>query len=91
MVVTFVATMAALFIMSFKQKINLFHPVLLAWIGGISALIASLIWYLTTLDQKQLEYFSNTLSSGIILLIFLAFISLPSCCATLSNFSARVG
>ncbi|HEX5025502.1 MAG TPA: nucleoside recognition domain-containing protein [Agriterribacter sp.] len=74
MIVTFAATMAALIIVSFRQKIKLFQPVILAWIGGISALIAALIWYLTTLDQNNLQIFSGTLSSGIILLIFLAFL-----------------
>ncbi|MBX3240673.1 MAG: spore maturation protein [Chitinophagaceae bacterium] len=74
MVVTFVATITALIIMSFKQKINLLHPVILGWIGGISALIAALIWYLTTLSPDRLQTFSTTLSSGIILLIFLAFL-----------------
>lgn len=74
MVVTFVATMAALIIMSFKQKINLFQPEILGWVGGISALIAALIWYLTTLSPENLQIFSSTLSSGIILFIFFAFL-----------------
>ena len=74
MIVTFAATMAALFIVSLRQKIRLFQPVILAWIGGISVLIAALVWYLTTLDQGSLERFSSTLSSGIILLIFLVFL-----------------
>ncbi|MBX3252631.1 MAG: spore maturation protein [Chitinophagaceae bacterium] len=74
MIVTFAATLAALIIMSFKQKIKLLQPVILLWVGGISALIAGLIWFLTSLDQKSLEVFSSTLSSGIILLIFLAFL-----------------
>ena len=74
MIVTFVATLAALTIMSFKQKINLLQPVLLAWILGLSALIGLLVWYLTTLDKESLKLFSNTLSSGLILLIFLLFL-----------------
>lgn len=74
MIVTFVATMAALIIVSLRQKIRLFQPVIIAWIGGISILIAALVWYLTTLNQSRLEIFSSTLSSGIILLIFLAFL-----------------
>ncbi len=74
MIVTFCATLAALIIVSFRQKIRLFQPVILAWIGVISALIALLVWYLTTLDPTSLERFSSTLSSGIILLIFLAFL-----------------
>ncbi|PVD53911.1 hypothetical protein DC498_00490 [Terrimonas sp.] len=74
MIVTFVATLAALTIMSFKQKINLLQPVLLGWILGLSALIGLLVWYLTTLDKEGLKLFSNTLSSGLILLIFLLFL-----------------
>ncbi|MFT4018387.1 MAG: nucleoside recognition domain-containing protein [Agriterribacter sp.] len=74
MIVTFVATLAALTIMSFKQKINLLQPVLLGWILGLSALIGLLVWYLTTLDKETLKLFSNTLSSGLILLIFLLFL-----------------
>ena len=71
MIATFMATMTALFIVSFKQKINLFQPVVLAWIGGLSAIIASLVWYLTTLNKEGLEQFSGIFSNAFILLIFL--------------------
>ncbi|MCU0382189.1 MAG: spore maturation protein, partial [Chitinophagaceae bacterium] len=75
MIATFAATVAALVIVSLKQKINLLQPVVLGWIAGISALIASLIWYLKTfLDQPGIERFSTVLSNGLILLIFLAFL-----------------
>ncbi len=74
MIVTFAATLAALCIMAYKQKINLLQPVLLAWVGGLSAGVGLLVWYLTTLDQHSIQLFSNTLSSGLILLIFLAFL-----------------
>ena len=70
MIATFAATMAAMFIVSFKQKINVFQPVILAWIGGISAIIAALVWYVTGLDSLHAQSFSNILSNGIILLIF---------------------
>ena len=71
MIATFMATMAALFIVSFKQKINIFQPVVLAWIGGLSAIIASLVWYLTTLNREGMEQFSGIFSNAFILLIFL--------------------
>ena len=74
MVVTFVATLAAMTAVSIRQRINLFQPVLLAWIGALSVLIASLVWYLTTLDQYQLQHFSGMLSNGLILLIFFVFL-----------------
>jgi len=74
MIATFVATMAAMFIVSFKQKINLFQPVILAWIGGISAIIAALVVYIKSLDTDAVQLFSGNLSSGLILLIFIAIV-----------------
>ena len=71
MIATFVATMAAMFIVSFKQKINVFHPVILAWVGGISALISLLVIYIIKLDTAEAQTFSGILSNGIILTIFI--------------------
>ena len=71
MIATFVATMAAMFIVSFKQKINLFQPVILVWVGGISAIITLLVLYVTRLDAVHAQTFSGILSNGIILVIFL--------------------
>ena len=70
MIATFAATMAALFIISFKQKIRLLQPVVLGWILGISALIAGLIVYIKSLDTDSVQVFSSGLSNGLILLIF---------------------
>lgn len=74
MIATFVATIAAMMIVSFKQKINVFQPVILAWIGGISAIIALLVVYIKSLDGDSVQVFSGNLSSGIILLIFIAIV-----------------
>jgi len=65
-----VATLAAMFIVSFKQKINVFQPVILAWVLGLSTIIGGLVLYLTTLNLKELQSFSGILSNGLILLIF---------------------
>ncbi len=74
MIATFVATMAAMFIVAYKQKINVFQPVVLLWVGGISAIIALLVIYLTTLSFQGVQTFSGVLSNGLILLIFLLII-----------------
>ena len=71
MIATFAATMAAMFIVSFKQRIRLFQPVIIAWVGGLSAIIAALVWYISTLKKEGVDVFSGMLSNGIILLIFL--------------------
>ncbi len=74
MIATFVATIAAMIIVSIKQRINLFHPIIFAWILGISAVIASLVLYIKTLDADAVQLFSGSLSSGLILLIFILII-----------------
>ncbi len=75
MIATFAATVAALIVVSIRQKINLLQPVIFGWILGISALIGGLIWYLKTfLDQPGIERFSSVMSNGLIILIFLAFL-----------------
>ncbi|MDE5438114.1 spore maturation protein [Elizabethkingia meningoseptica] len=71
MIATFFATMAAMIIVSVKQKINLLQPVILAYIGGISVIIALLVMFLVQLNKEELDDFSKLLSNGIILLIFL--------------------
>lgn len=74
MIATFAATMASLIIVSIKQKINLFQPVILAWLGGIITVIVLLVLYLHTLSISQLQTFSSMLSNGLILFIFFAII-----------------
>ncbi len=69
MIATFGATLAALLIVSIRQRIRLFQPVILLWIAGLSALVGLLVWYLTTLDKTSLEFFSGAFGNGLLLLI----------------------
>ncbi|MCX8019875.1 MAG: spore maturation protein [Chitinophagaceae bacterium] len=70
LIATFAATMAALILVSVRQRINLFQPVIMFWIFGITLVIALLIGYVNRLGSDELQLFSNNLSNGIILLIF---------------------
>ena len=74
MIATFVATMAAMFIVSFKQKINVFTPIIISWVLGISSVIALLVLYIRTLNTEGVQVFSGLLSNGLILLILLLII-----------------
>ena len=75
MIATFVATMAAMTIVGLKQKIKLFQPVIIAWVLGISSVIALLVVYIWSLNAEAIQFFSGSLSSGLILLIFLLIIA----------------
>lgn len=74
MIATFAATMAAILIVSYKQKINLLQPTIILWILGITSAISALILYVRTLDLKGVQLFSSSLSNGIILLLFVAIV-----------------
>lgn len=74
MIATFVATIAAMLIVSIKQKINVFQPTILLWVGSIAIIISLLMVYLKSLDADSLQFFSGALSNGLILLIFLLII-----------------
>jgi len=74
MIATFLATIAAMMIVGFKQKIKLFQPIILAWVLGISSVIALLVVYIRSLNSDAIQFFSGSLSSGLILLIFLLII-----------------
>lgn len=70
MMATFFATMAAMIVVAIKQKINLFQPIILAYIGGISALIGIMVFFLVQLSREELDGVSKLISNGLILLIF---------------------
>jgi spore maturation protein SpmA/spore maturation protein SpmB len=69
-IATFITTVASMCIVAAWQRINVFQPVILAWVGGLSVIIAALVLYLRTLDVDHVQSFSRALSGGLILLIF---------------------
>lgn len=75
MIVTFVGTITAMLIVSFKQKINVLQPVIVVWVLGISAVIALLVLYITRLNAAGIQSFSAVLSNGLILLVFLLIVA----------------
>ncbi len=69
MIATYVATLAALIIVSWKQGIRLFQPVLFLWIGIASMLVAGLVIFLANLSRVELESVSSLIGNGLLLLI----------------------
>ena len=73
-ITSFVGTVAALVIVGIRQRINLFKARLVIAIGGIAAVIAVLLVYITRLDLIGKSYFTGNLSSAVLLgLIFAIF------------------
>lgn len=74
-IATFVATLASLLIVSFKQRINIFQPVILAWLGGLSLLIGLVVTSLRSMSAEGVQTFSRALGNGLILLIILLIVT----------------
>lgn len=71
---TFFSTMAGLLITSIYQKINLFNRVVIAWLGGLSVLIAGIMYLFTVLNSSQVGPASGLASAFIIFFIIAMFI-----------------
>jgi spore maturation protein SpmA len=74
-IATFITTVASMCIVAAWQRINVFQPVILAWVGSLSVLIAVLVVFLRSLDADRVQSFSRALSGGLILFIFLAIVA----------------
>lgn len=62
---TYFATIGGLIFVSIRQKINLFQKTILFYIGGLTALIIGLLWYLNAYPE-QIDTISRVLSTTII-------------------------
>ncbi|MDG2369323.1 MAG: nucleoside recognition domain-containing protein [Flavobacteriales bacterium] len=73
---TFFASIVGLITVAIYQKINLFNKIILAYLGGISTLIAGAIYYFSQLNPEQLKTQSALISSIILYGIICCFILL---------------
>ncbi len=73
---TYFSTLAGLIAVAVWQRIHLFNRVILAYLGGGTALIAGLIWYFSTLDKEMITTVSNVVSNVVLFSIIIAFIGM---------------
>ncbi len=74
-IATFVATIAAMLIVSIWQKINLWDRVIISWLLGLIAFISLLVWYFTAyLSKEQISEVSKVISNVLLFAIPITFI-----------------
>ncbi len=78
LVATFCSTMVGLLITAWYQKLKLRDPVVLAYLGGLTALIASIVFYFSRLPREVMERQSSLISNFTIFSVILAFITLAA-------------
>ena len=75
LIATFISTLAGVVITSLFQRINLLQPVLLATLGGLSLLVATLIWGFSRLDGPMMNTVGTTSANVLLFLIIICFIA----------------
>ena len=73
---TYCSTIVGLLAVAVKQGIKLYDRVVLAYLGGLTAIIASIILYFSTLDKEEVAVVSNIMSNVILFGIIICFIVL---------------
>ncbi|MGC3946125.1 MAG: nucleoside recognition domain-containing protein [Chryseolinea sp.] len=70
------ATLAGLIYVSIRQRINLFEPVLFAFLVGSFGIVALSVWYFASLSQAELQSQSLIVTALIILSVIITFIGM---------------
>ena len=73
---TFAASLTGMISVAIIQKINLFDKVILAYLGGLTAIIGGIIFYFSTLPKEQISTISTFAANFILLSIIVLFIVL---------------
>jgi len=73
---TFAASLTGMISVAIIQKINLFDKVILAYLGGLTAIIAGIIFYFSRLPKEQISTISTFAANFILMSIIVIFIIL---------------
>ncbi len=71
---TFVSTLAGIIVTSIYQKINLINRVMLLTLGGLSLLVAAIIWGFSQMDKDMMGVVSTSAANIILMSIIVCFI-----------------
>jgi len=76
LIATYTATIASIIAVGIRQRINLLDPVVFGWIGGTTALIASMVFSFTYfLDKAQIQLVSNVVANLALFGVIAAFMT----------------
>ena len=75
LIASFAGTLVALIAVALRQRIRLLDPVILAWLGGITAIMLGIVWYFTKfLTRSEIQTVSNLIGNLLVLSVIVGFI-----------------
>jgi spore maturation protein SpmA len=73
---TYIATLVALIAVAIVQRINLFDPVILAYLVIVTGLVAAALYYFNGLPQERIQAISNVVANVTLFGVISAFIAM---------------
>ncbi len=74
LVATFIATIVGIIALCLKQKISLKDPVLLGWLGGLSAVVGGLVWFFSSLPPEKVQVYSSFMANFLLFSVIAMFL-----------------
>ena len=71
---TFFSTLAGIITVSIYQRINLLNRTILLFLGGMSLVVAGIIYAFSTLSRTQIDVYSTTIANVFLFFIIIGFI-----------------
>lgn len=74
LIATFFSTLAGIIITSIYQRINLFNKVMMLSLGGMIAIVATIIWGFSQMDKEMMNTVSTSAANILLMTIIVGFI-----------------
>lgn len=74
LVATFIATFTGIVALCLKQRIRLLDPVLIAWLGGMAAVVGGVVWFFSSLPQEEVARWSGFVANFLLFSVIIVFL-----------------
>ncbi len=78
LIATFCSTLMGLIVTAAVQKLRLWDPVILTYLGGMAALVGGIVVYFSRLDREAMQLQSSVISNFVIFFVIVAFVFLAA-------------
>jgi spore maturation protein SpmA/spore maturation protein SpmB len=78
LIATFCSTMVGLLVTATVQKLRLWDPVILAYLGSLTLFVVGVIFYFSRLDRETMQVQSSVLSNFVIFTLIVSFVFLAA-------------
>lgn len=76
---TFISTMVGIVALCLKQRIRLFDPVLLSWLGGMMLIVGGMVWMFSGMEGPAVEKYSSLIANSLLFTVIVAFLGAGLC------------